>query len=236
MAHAARVTVAALLCGGPTAAWSQTTAVVNVRVLPIAGPAIERGTIVFEGERIIAVGAAVHPPAGAEIVDGTGLTAVPGFFDAHTSLGLVEIAQVPASNDSEELVDPITPHLRAMDAYFLESDLLPVVRAAGTLVILSAPGPGNLIAGQSALMRTAGGSVEEAAVLPVAALHMNFGEPPKRAYGERGRTPQSRMGAVALLRQTLQQAREYRARRSADAAACHAMCGWSRLRSRSIVS
>src|SRR5262249_652558 len=97
-------------------------------------------------------------PAGAAVIDGTGLTACPGFFDAFTGLGLVEVAQVPASNDSEELGDPLTPQLRASDAFYLDSKLLPVVRAAGTLVVLSPPGNSNVIAGQSMLARTAGAS------------------------------------------------------------------------------
>lgn len=201
----------------PALARAQAIAVTNVRILPVSGPPIERGTLVIDGERLAAVGAGVTPPAGATVIDGTGLTAAPGFFDAYNSLGVIEVAQVPATNDSEETSDPIAPQLRVIDAYFLDSALLPVVRAAGTLVTLSAPGPGNPIAGQSALMRTAGTTVAEAAVRPIAAVHLNFGDAPKRAYGGRGRAPMTRMGVQALIRQAWQQAAEYRARRAADA-------------------
>ncbi len=132
MVCTARLVVAASLTVAPTVATAQVVAVTNVRILPVSAPPIERGTIVFDGERLTAVGPGVEPPAGARVIDGTGLTAVPGFFDAHNSLGLIEVAQVPASNDSEEPSDPIAPQLRAVDAYFLDSELLPVVRAAGT--------------------------------------------------------------------------------------------------------
>jgi imidazolonepropionase-like amidohydrolase len=188
----------------------------NLRILPVSGPAVERGTLVLVGPRLEAVGAGAPVPAGAEVVDGTGLTASPGFIDLGTGIGLVEIAQVPAANDGEESSDPITPQVRAADAYFLDSDLIPVVRAAGTIVILSTPGTSNVIAGQSALMRTAGETLEEAALAERAALNVNLGEGPKRVWNGRGRAPMTRMGIAMLLRQTLQQGREYAARRQAD--------------------
>lgn len=191
-------------------------AIRNVEIVTVSGPRIPRGTVVVRGERLAAVGSDVPLPAGAEVVDGTGLTACPGFFDSFTGIGLVEVANVPASNDSQETADPIATQLRASDSFFLDSELLPVERAAGILVVLSAPGPGPVISGQTALMRTAGETFAEAAVLPSAGLLVNLGESPKRAFGERGRAPQTRMGIAALLRQVLVQAKEYAARRSAD--------------------
>src|SRR4051794_6674103 len=129
---------------GPEAAPARSIVVRNVRLLPVSGPPIPSGTLVLSGTRIAAVGEGVAVPAGAEIVDGTGLTASPGFIDLGTGIGLVEIAQVPAANDGDESSDPITPQVRAADAYFLDSQLIPVVRAAGTVVILSTPGTSNV--------------------------------------------------------------------------------------------
>jgi imidazolonepropionase-like amidohydrolase len=214
----ARRWVVTLMAGLPVlasgAAWSgeRTLAIRNARLLTVAGSPVPRGVIVVQGERIDAVGADLAIPRGAEVVEGEGLTVCPGFFDAFTAIGLVEIAQVASTNDLEEPVDPITPHLRAADAYFLDSEVIPVVRAAGTTVLLAAPGPSNVISGQSALMRTAGETLEEAAVRPVAALHLNLGEPPKAAHGSRGRSPTTRMGTAALLRQAFARARDYLAR------------------------
>jgi imidazolonepropionase-like amidohydrolase len=201
----------------PPATSARIVAVRNVEIVTVSGARIPKGTLLVQGERITAVGAAVAVPGGAEVIDGTGLTACPGFFDAFSGLGLIEIANVPASNDSQEPADPIAPQLRATDGYFLDSELLPVVRAAGILTTLSAFGPGPVIGGQAALMRTAGVTVADAALQESAGLLVGLGEAPKRAFGERGRTPQTRMGIAALLRQTLIQAREYAAKRSADA-------------------
>jgi imidazolonepropionase-like amidohydrolase len=49
------------------------------------GPPVRDSAVVVRGERIVAVGArsAVRVPAGARVVDATGLTLVPGLLDAH---------------------------------------------------------------------------------------------------------------------------------------------------------
>ena len=188
----------------------ETVAIRDLRVLPVTAPPIERGVLLVRGERIAGVGADVTIPPDARVVDGSGLTAVPGFFDAYTGIGLIEVAGVPASNDSQE-PGGVTPQLRAADAYYLDSELVPLVRNAGTLVVLSVPGDRNVVAGQSALMRTAGTTVEEAAVKEVAAVHANLGEASK------GGAFRTRMGAAAALRQILEQARRHAARADAPA-------------------
>jgi len=180
-------------------------AIRDVRILRVTGPPIERGVLLIRGDRIAAVGTDVTVPAGAEVIDGSGLTATPGFFDTYTGLGLIEVAGVPSSNDSQE-PGGVTPQLRATDAYFLDSELLPLVRNAGTLVVLSVPGSRNVVAGVSALMRTAGTTLGEAAVKEMAALHVNLGEASK------GSGFSTRMGAVAALRKALEEGKRHAAK------------------------
>lgn len=187
--------------GGP----GRVVAIRDLRILPVAAPPIERGVLLIRGERIAGAGADIAIPPDAQVIDGAGLTAAPGFFDTYTGIGLIEVAGVAASNDSQE-PGGVTPQLRAADAYFLDSELIPLVRNAGTLIVLSVPGDRNVVAGQSALMRTAGMTIEAAAVREVAAVHANLGEASK------GGGFRTRMGAVATLRQTLQQARRHAAR------------------------
>jgi imidazolonepropionase-like amidohydrolase len=57
-------------------------AITNVRIFD-GTRVIPKGTVVFQGNRIAAVGAGVLPPRGAEIVDGSGQTVLPGFIDSH---------------------------------------------------------------------------------------------------------------------------------------------------------
>ena len=77
-------------------------AIRDLRILPVAAPPIERGVLLIRGDQIAGVGADVAIPPDAQVIDGAGLTAAPGFFDAYTGIGLIEIAGVAASNDSQE--------------------------------------------------------------------------------------------------------------------------------------
>ncbi|MFL6263710.1 MAG: amidohydrolase family protein [Thermoanaerobaculia bacterium] len=58
-------------------------AITNVRIFD-GTRVIPKGTVVFQGDRIAAVGEHVLPPRGAEVIDGTGQTLLPGFIDSHT--------------------------------------------------------------------------------------------------------------------------------------------------------
>lgn len=64
---------------------SGTGAIVGARLIPIDGAVIEDGTLVWTGDRIVAIGPTdeVTVPAGAHVIDGAGKTVIPGLIDAH---------------------------------------------------------------------------------------------------------------------------------------------------------
>jgi imidazolonepropionase-like amidohydrolase len=62
---------------------AQDLVVTNVRIIVGNGQVIEQGSIVVRGGRIASVGAVAAGAPGARTVDGRGLTAMPGFIDAH---------------------------------------------------------------------------------------------------------------------------------------------------------
>src|SRR5262245_56643757 len=72
---------------------SGTFAIVGARVVPVTGPVIENGTVVIQNGKIVAVGPGANVPAGAEKIEGKGLSIYPGMIDASTALGLAEIGQ-----------------------------------------------------------------------------------------------------------------------------------------------
>mgnify|MGYP001572180511 FL=1 len=77
-------------------------AITNVRIVPVVGAEVPKGTIVVKDGLIAEIGAGVAVPAGAEIVDAAGLRAYPGMIDSYSSLGLVEISGVAATVDNRE--------------------------------------------------------------------------------------------------------------------------------------
>jgi imidazolonepropionase-like amidohydrolase len=102
--------------------------------------------------------------------------------------------------------------MRVVDAFFDESENIPVTRQTGVATALIAPGDGNLINGQSALVDLSGASLDQVLVKFPVGLHFSLGEPPKARYGSRQQLPSTRMGSAALIRSTLIQAREYLAK------------------------
>lgn len=184
----------------------------GARLHTMAGPPVDNGTVIVENGTIREAGARLRPPARATVIDARGLLIFPGFVEPHTSLGLSEIDLVPAMRDEDEGTDPVVPQLRAMDAYYTESDLIPVTRLHGLTAAFAAPGEGDVFAGAGAIVHLDGGSPDQVLVRDGAALVVNLGEPPKARFGARHQSPATRMGTAAVVRDAFTRARDYRAK------------------------
>ncbi len=162
----------------PPPAQSKPLLVTGATLHTISGDVIERGQMLVDGGRIVAIaaaGAAITDPraAAAQTVDLSGKHVYPGFVAANTVLGLTEIAAVRATVDSTEF-GTINPNARALVAVNADSDLLSVARANGVLAALAVPrsGAGGVIAGTSALIQLDGWTWEDMAIAPAVALHV----------------------------------------------------------------
>jgi imidazolonepropionase-like amidohydrolase len=171
---------------------------------------LEHGTVLVEDGRIVAVGEEVEIPEDAEVYDATGKVVMPGLIDAHCHVGLFPDGIGWEYSDGNELTDPITPHLRALDAVHPEDPAFKELVAAGVTTVLTGPGSGNLIGGQWVCLKTAPQpSVEQMVLLEPAGMKMALGENPKRVYGEQKKAPSTRMGNAAKLRAALVDAQNY---------------------------
>ena len=93
---AGALAIAAALAVGASADAPHIYAIQGARVVPVAGAAIDSGTVVVRNGIIEAVGASVQVPPGAQIIEGKGLTVYPGLIDMSNSTGLD--IEVPASH------------------------------------------------------------------------------------------------------------------------------------------
>jgi imidazolonepropionase-like amidohydrolase len=150
-----------------------TIAIRNARIVTVSGPDIENGTIVIRDGKIEAVGAAVNVPAGAQTIDGQGLSVYPGMIDAGTNMGLVEVPQ--GANGTVDLseVGDFNPNAKAIIAVNPHSAHIAVTRVEGVTNTVSMP-TGGLISGQAALINLLGTAPKEMAVVPQAALVINY--------------------------------------------------------------
>jgi imidazolonepropionase-like amidohydrolase len=185
-------------------------AITNGRVVTVTQGIFDPGTVLVEGGRIVALGDRVMIPEDAEIYDATGKVVMPGLIDAHCHVGLFPEGIGWEYSDGNEMTDPVTPQLRALDAVHPEDPAFKELVAAGVTTVLTGPGSGNVIGGQWVCVKTAAkSSVEEMVLLEPAGMKMALGENPKRVYQELKKTPTTRMGNAAILRGALVEAQNY---------------------------
>jgi imidazolonepropionase-like amidohydrolase len=149
-----------------------TVVIRNATIYPVTSAPISNGTIVFSNGVITAIGLNVTVPAGATIIDGTGLSVYPGLIDSGSQVGLTEISSVAGSVDTAELGE-INPSARAEVAVNPHSNLIPVTRVNGITTVLTEP-EGGIISGQSALIQLSGWTPNEMVLKAPIALHMHF--------------------------------------------------------------
>ncbi|MGD8539878.1 MAG: amidohydrolase family protein [Candidatus Aminicenantes bacterium] len=196
-----------LLCLVGFAAQDDTLAFKGAKIITASQETIESGTLLIKGGNIAAVGKNVKIPEGTKVIDVSKHTILPGLIDSFTNLGTTEIE--PMEKDFDEATSPVTPHLRIIDALNPENSFIPIARQRGVTAALTAPGEGNLLSGQSALICLCGENIEDMILKFPVAVHGNLGETSKLQYGAKGQMPSTRMGAAALLRQTLIDAQGY---------------------------
>ena len=178
------------------------------------GRRYEDGTVVFANGLIQAIGPSTVPsPAGAVEIDGTGKWVTPGIIDVHSHLGDYPSPQVSSLSDGNEATSPVRPEVWAEHSVWPQDPGFSRALANGgvtTLQIL--PGSANLFGGRSVVIKNVPARTVQGMKFPGApyGLKMACGENPKRVYGTKGNMPQTRMGNIAMTRQTWIKAQEYK--------------------------
>jgi imidazolonepropionase-like amidohydrolase len=182
-------------------------AITHARVyVPGAHPPLEDATVLLSGGKVLAVGPSVAVPANARSIDGHGKVVTAGFIDACTTVGVVEIDEEAASNDTD-VRSSMTPGLRMVDGYNPRSVVVPITRAGGVTSVVVAPTHG-VLGGQSAFVDLAGDAVADAVVRPALAQYANVDDSTVQTVaGSRG-------ALWLMLREALEDARFYATRRA----------------------
>lgn len=168
-----------------------------------------KGDILLADGKIKEIGTSLTVQGDVEVIDAEGQMVFPGFIDAHTHLGLWEDAMGFEGADGNEITDPITPHLRAIDGINPLDRTFEEAREGGVTLVATGPGSANVIGGQFAAIKTAGRRIDDMIVQEPIAMKCAFGENPKRCYAEKKQSPSTRMAIAAELRETLTKAKEY---------------------------
>jgi imidazolonepropionase-like amidohydrolase len=189
----------------------------GARIHTASGPVIESGTLVVTDGQIADVGPSekVATPAGAKVIDVTGKVIIPGLVDSHSHLGVYSRPAVNANSDGNEVTDPITSIVRALDSLNPFDPGIRMANAGGITTANIMPGSANVIGGQTIYVKLRGYSPEQMwfeTPHVLGGLKMANGENPKKAYGGKGKAPSTRMKVAALQRAELVKAQEYLAK------------------------
>ena len=150
-------------------------AITGATLHPITAPDVERGTLLIRGGRILALGADVAIPAGAKTIQAQGKHVWPGMIALDSTLGMIEIGSVPATDDRGD-IGGNQPDLRVSASIHADSSHIGVTRSNGITRAQTAPQGGGPMKGQSAIVRLSGDTWEEMLAVDRDMLHVRFPE------------------------------------------------------------
>ena len=191
---------------------SRATVIRNATILTAAGPIIERGSLLLQGGKVTALGPSVNAPAGALVIDATGKWVTPGVIDTHSHMGVYAAPGIESLQDGNEMTSPNTAEVSAEHSIWPQDPQFDLALAGGITTMQILPGSANLFGGRGVTLKNVPSRTAEGMKFPGApyGLKMACGENPKRVYGSRNSSPQTRMGNVAGYRRAWQAAAEYR--------------------------
>jgi imidazolonepropionase-like amidohydrolase len=192
------------------------TVIRNVTIFDGEGGRINNGVVLFAEGKIVAVAGAMadlNVPANATIIDGTGKWITPGIIDIHSHLGAYASPGVEAQSDGNESTGPVRSEV------WVEHSVWPqdpgfgrALMNGGVTALQILPGSANLFGGRSVVLKNVPARTVQGMKFPGApyGLKMACGENPKRVYGGKGQMPATRMGNMAVNRQTWIRAADYK--------------------------
>ncbi len=185
-------------------------AIIGATIHPVNSPSIPDGVLLFDEQFIKQVGSKdqVQIPSDVEIIELPGKHVFPGFIDPHTHIGIDEEGVGKEGDDYNEITEPVTPYLRAIDGIYPQDKGFEDALLGGVTAVGITPGSANVIGGEIAALHTYGRTVEEKLIRAPVGMKFATGENPKRIHGNK-RSPATRMAVAYLIRQALYKAIDY---------------------------
>ena len=189
-----------------------TTVITGATIYDGAGRKYVNGQVRLEGGKVAEIGQTVTVPAGARVIDAAGKYVTPGIIDIHSHLGDYPSPQVEANSDGNEATSPVRPEVWAEHSVWPQDPGFTRALAGGVTTFHVLPGSANLFGGRGVTLKNVPGRTAQDMKFPGAppSLKMACGENPKRVYGERNQMPSTRMGNLAVDRQTWSDAVNYK--------------------------
>lgn len=174
----------------------------------------KRMDLVIRDGKIAGVSSCAEGEEGEPVLDAGGAVVTPGFIEIHCLAGIRNQITRMDDNDADD-ADPVSPHLRAVDALDFSDEAFYMARQGGVTTAVCCPGSGELISGTCVTVKTGGNGFQSRIFAEESAYVFSLSAEPRQKFGKSGRMPQTRMGAAAGIRDILFRARAYRRREQA---------------------
>ena len=181
----------------------------NAKILTMTDNSVIEGAIIFD-DKIRYIGNDFKNFHIDEEIDAFGAYVMPGMIDAHCHVGIVEDSLGFEGDDTNDESEPVTPHLRAIDAINPFDRCFVDAASAGITCVVTGPGSANPISGQFAAVKTSGVCIDDMIIKAPCALKLALGENPKSVFADKEEAPLTRMGTMALLREMFIKAKDYK--------------------------
>lgn len=181
----------------------------NAKINTMEEDAVKNGSVYVKDKKIIKItDGSEKVKYTDEDIDCKGYDLYPGLIDAHTHLGMIEDGLGFEGDDSNEETEPVTPHLRAIDAVNPMDYCFTEAVNGGITTVLTGPGSANPVAGEIIAIKTVGRRIDDMIIKNVG-MKFALGENPKTVYNDKSLTPITRMATAALIREALFKAKKY---------------------------
>lgn len=182
----------------------------NGYIKTMAGEEFEKGCILIDSGKILQVAEEIAAPADCDVIDAGGRLLTPGCIDAHCHIGLDNEGMGWEGWDYNEIVEPLTPQLRAIDSINPQDEAFSNAVRGGVTAAVTGPGSANVVGGTFTAIKLCGKRVDKMIIKDPVAMKCAFGENPKSCYGKSmKKSPMTRMGTAALLRELLFKTQRY---------------------------
>ncbi|MFA4925236.1 MAG: amidohydrolase family protein [Candidatus Aminicenantales bacterium] len=181
----------------------------NATILTVTGDVIPRGDVLVVNGLIKQIGQNLAAPAGVRIIEANGRYLMPGIIDTHTHIAL---------SGTNEGTDAVTPEVTMAEVVNADDTSIFTALSGGVTMVHTMHGSANVIGGTNVVLKLKWGKPSEQLIVKEAYPTLKFalGENVKQSSGtllpgRPQRYPATRMGANALIRSELLQARDYMA-------------------------
>ena len=182
----------------------------NGKIITMSDKNYENGCILIHDNKIVDIQEYIEESDNMEVIDVKGAWVMPGIIEAHCHIGLSEEGIRFEGDDINEATNPITAHLRAIDAINPLDIAFTDAIKGGITSAMTGPGSANVCGGKFVFMKMVGDSIDDMIVENDYAMKVAFGENPKRVYSSKSTSPSTRMATASILREALLKAKNYK--------------------------